>query len=57
MSEWLAQRIKEIRNNPKFIETWVLLQSLADIYESHGIIDGEWLAEINERFKKQEEKS
>ena len=56
MSEKAAKELKEIMNDPKFHGTWVLLQSLADIYQEFQIIDKAWLKEINERFEKQETK-
>ena len=56
MSEAAAAELKRILNDPKFHGTWVLLQSLADIYQEFQIIDKAWLEEINERFAKQEAK-
>jgi len=54
VSEELAKAVEKIRMDANHCGTWVLLKSMADIYEQFGIIDGEWLAVINKRFTKQE---
>jgi len=56
MSEELAKAVERVRMDANHCGTWVLLKSMADIYENFEIIDGEWLAIINERFAKQEAK-
>jgi hypothetical protein len=49
MTEKALNEVQNFMNNPKFQNTWVIAQTIADMIEKHNVIPLDLLVELNRR--------